>query len=65
MSPIFDYLCKRCKFEIKDKLFFTDKKSITCPNCGSTANRVMCASNFVIHGFSENNSYQGDNNGKK
>lgn len=62
--PIYDFLCKRCKFEIKDKLFFTDTKSIPCPNCGSTANRVMCLSSFRIHGFSEANGYSDERNKK-
>ena len=63
MSPIYNYLCKSCGFEVKDKLMFSDVKQIECPNCGSTAYRAPSFANFVVNGYNEKNGYS--NRGKK
>lgn len=63
--PIYDFRCKNCGFEIKDKLMFGDTKEIGCPNCGSTAHRIPTFANFVVNGFSEKNGYSNSKGGKK
>ncbi|NOR27647.1 MAG: zinc ribbon domain-containing protein [Lutibacter sp.] len=54
--PIYILRCKNCEREIEELVFNKDK-IFKCNNCGTVMKKVMSASNFVINGYSEKNSY--------
>ena len=44
--PIFDYVCKKCKTELKDKLVQSYKTKVKCPKCDTFMNQQITKPNL-------------------
>lgn len=46
--PFFDYACKECGHELKDKLVKSSETPVECPNCGARMTKQLAATKNLL-----------------
>jgi putative FmdB family regulatory protein len=48
--PIYEYKCSKCNHEFEKLESFNAKSVCTCPECGTTAKRMLSLGSFILKG---------------
>lgn len=53
---LYEFECKKCG-KITEELVKLGTQTITCPQCGGLAEKIISIYNFTVHGFNAKNLY--------
>jgi putative FmdB family regulatory protein len=48
--PVYEYQCKKCRYQFELKQSFNDDPKVICPQCGSKAKRVFSSVPIIFKG---------------
>jgi len=48
--PVYEYQCKKCRYQFELKQSFKDRSIVACPRCGSKAKRVFSPVPIIFKG---------------